>query len=73
MRQKRWLELLKDNDMSFQYNPSKENITVDAFSRLSKDGMALFREANKEFLKDVHHLARLNVRLSDSNKGGIPM
>jgi hypothetical protein len=32
MRQRRWLELIKDYDLSSQYHPSKANIVADALS-----------------------------------------
>src|SRR4051795_4813926 len=32
MRQRRWLELIKDYDLSLQYHPGKANIVVDALS-----------------------------------------
>ncbi|KAL0552057.1 hypothetical protein IC582_011150 [Cucumis melo] len=33
MRQKRWLELMKDYDCEIQYHPGKANVVVDALSR----------------------------------------
>ena len=33
MRQRRWLELIKDYDLSLQYHPGKANVVVDALSR----------------------------------------
>ncbi|GKC22045.1 putative reverse transcriptase domain-containing protein, partial [Tanacetum coccineum] len=33
MRQRRWLELLKDYDANIQYHPSKANVVADALSR----------------------------------------
>jgi hypothetical protein len=33
MRQRRWLELTKDYDMSLQYHPGKANVVADALSR----------------------------------------
>ncbi|XP_075499204.1 uncharacterized protein LOC142537585 [Primulina tabacum] len=33
MRQRRWLELMKDYDYDIGYHPGKSNIVVDAFSR----------------------------------------
>nr|GEY81436.1 putative reverse transcriptase domain-containing protein [Tanacetum cinerariifolium] len=33
MRQRRWLELLADNDCKIQYNPRKANVIADALSR----------------------------------------
>ncbi|WMV45356.1 hypothetical protein MTR67_038741, partial [Solanum verrucosum] len=35
LRQRRWLELLTDYDMSILYHPGKANVVVDALSRLS--------------------------------------
>ena len=33
MRQIRWLELIKDYDLSLQYHPGKANVVADALSR----------------------------------------
>jgi hypothetical protein len=33
LRQRRWLELIKDYDLEIQYHPGKENIVADALSR----------------------------------------
>jgi hypothetical protein len=35
MRQRRWLELIKDYDMSLQYHLGKANVVADALSRKS--------------------------------------
>nr|GFC41925.1 retrotransposon protein, putative, Ty3-gypsy subclass [Tanacetum cinerariifolium] len=37
MRQRHWLELLKDYDTNIQYHPAKANVVADALSR--KSGM----------------------------------
>ncbi|KAK1627778.1 hypothetical protein QYE76_002093 [Lolium multiflorum] len=34
MRQRRWLELIKDYDMDIHYHPGKANVVADALSRL---------------------------------------
>ncbi|WVZ97579.1 hypothetical protein U9M48_043105 [Paspalum notatum var. saurae] len=41
MRQRRWLELIKDYDMEIHYHPSKANVVADTLSRKSYDNMAL--------------------------------
>ena len=35
MRQRRWLELIKDYNLNVQYHPGKANVVVDALSRKS--------------------------------------
>ena len=60
---RRWLEFLKDYDMSVHYHPGKENVVADALSRLSMGSVTHVEEERKEIVKDVHRLARLGVRL----------
>jgi hypothetical protein len=33
LRQRRWLELIKDYDLNIHYHPSKANVVGDALSR----------------------------------------
>jgi hypothetical protein len=33
LRQRRWLELIKDYDLEIHYHPSKANLVADALSR----------------------------------------
>ncbi|WMV33403.1 hypothetical protein MTR67_026788, partial [Solanum verrucosum] len=61
LRQRRWLELLKDYDMIVLYHPGKANVVVDALSRLSMSSVTHIEEENKELDRDVHRLARLGV------------
>ena len=35
MRQRRWLELIKDYDLEIHYHPGKANVVTDALSRKS--------------------------------------
>ena len=40
IHQRRWLELLKDYDMSVLYHPGKANVVADALSRVSMGNVA---------------------------------
>ncbi|KAH0658081.1 hypothetical protein KY289_026829 [Solanum tuberosum] len=51
LRQRRWLELLKDYDMSILYHPGKANVVVDALSRLSMGSTAHVKEEKRELAK----------------------
>ena len=35
MRQRRWMEYLKDNDFTLYYHPGKANVVADALNRKS--------------------------------------
>ena len=41
MRQRRWLELVKDYDVEILYHPGKANVVPDALSRKSAHTFAL--------------------------------
>ncbi|KAH0698841.1 hypothetical protein KY284_013056 [Solanum tuberosum] len=71
LRQRRWLEFLKDYDMSVHYHPGKVNVVADALSRLSMGSVAHVEEERKELAKDVHRVARLGVRLMSISDGGV--
>ena len=60
LRQRRWLEFLKEYDMSVHYHPGKANVVADALSRLSMGSIAHVKEEMKELAKDVHRLAHLD-------------
>ncbi|XP_070033105.1 uncharacterized protein [Nicotiana tomentosiformis] len=41
LRQRRWLELLKDDDITILYHPGKANVVVDALSRKAASMVSL--------------------------------
>jgi len=57
LRQRRWLELLKDYIMSVLYHPGKANVVVNALSRFSIGSVAHVEDEKKELVRDVHRLA----------------
>ena len=71
LRQRRWLEFLKDYDMSVHYHLGKENVVEDALSRLYMGSVAHVEEKIKELVKDFHRLARLGVRLMSISDSGV--
>jgi polyhydroxyalkanoate synthesis regulator phasin len=72
MRQRRWLELIKDYDMNLQYHPGKANVVADALSRkvyangitvgeLPKDLCEQFKDLRFELVPEGY-LAAMEVK-----------
>jgi hypothetical protein len=61
LRQRRWLELIKDYDIEIHYHPRKANVVADALSQKP------FGEKETNFLEDwKKELAQLNACLGDN-------
>ena len=56
LRQRRWLELLKDYDCSILYHPSKINVVAGALSRKSADSLAHISTERRPIIKELHDL-----------------
>ena len=69
LKQKIWLELLKDYDISVIYHPGKANVVAEALSRMTMGSLSHVEQEKKELVKDVHRLDRLGVQLEDSPNG----
>jgi len=56
MRQRRWLELLKDYDMEIKYHPEKANMVADVLSRKSMGSVACLVTQEKRLLRELDAL-----------------
>ena len=61
LRQRRWLELLKDYDVDILYHLGKANVVADALSRRSMGSLAHIDTDKRVMTKKVHRLASLGV------------
>ena len=60
LRQRRWLELIKDYDMKSHYHPGKANVVADALSRKSYVNTLVSEGLPKELVEDLREL-RLEI------------
>ena len=59
LQQRRWLELLKDYNMSVLYHPGKANKVADALSPMTMGIVSHVKEDNKVLVKYVHTVSQL--------------
>ena len=60
LRQRRWLELIKDYDMKLHYHPGKANVVADALRRNSYAKTLVSTGLPKELAEDLREL-RLEI------------
>ena len=60
LRQRRWLELIKDHDMKLHYHPGKANVVADALSRKSYVNTLVNGGLPRELVEDLREL-RLEI------------
>ena len=65
MRQRRWLELIKDYDLSIQYHLRKANVVADALSRKSYCHSIRGWQVKPKLLEE---LQRLNLHIVDKGQ-----
>jgi hypothetical protein len=56
MRQRRWLELIKDYDLGINYHPSKANVVADTLSRRKYCKATFARMMQPELRKEIKYL-----------------
>ena len=60
VRQRRWIELLKDYDCTIEYHPGKANIVADALSRKASSSVAQLQMTP---MTELLALRSMNVKL----------
>ena len=55
MRQRRWMEFLKDYDFTLHYHPGKENVVADALSQKSQGALASITSREWRMLETMGH------------------
>jgi hypothetical protein len=53
MRQRRWLELIKDYDCEINYHPDKANVVTDSLRRKSTVELAALRISQPRLIKEL--------------------
>ena len=69
MRQRRWIELLKDYDCTIEYHPGKANVVVDALSR--KVPAHKNSSFQPDLMKDIVALRGMNVTIEKETEEGL--
>ena len=68
MRQRRWIELLKDYDCTIEYHPGKANVVADALSRKVSGSLAHLRV---NYMSNLISLRSLNVDMQIDHRGAL--
>jgi hypothetical protein len=66
LRQRRWLELIKDYDLDIQYHTGKANLVADALSRKGQASMALASQLPDKLMKEFE---KLNLGMAAHTEG----
>jgi transposase InsO family protein len=66
LRQRRWLELIKDYDLEIHYHPGKANLVVDALSKKEHVHSAIVAQLLDEIVEDFR---RLNLGIVARTEG----
>ncbi|KAH9801818.1 Endonuclease [Citrus sinensis] len=68
LRQRRWIELIKDYDCTIDYHPGKANVVADALSRKSSSSIAHLRVKYMPLLIELRYLG---IELNAENYGAL--
>jgi hypothetical protein len=56
LRQRRWLELIKDYDLGINYHPRKSNVVADALSRKNYCNATFTKRIQPELHREIRYL-----------------
>jgi hypothetical protein len=65
LRQRRWLELIKDYDLGITYHPRKANVVANALSRKKYCNATFARRMQPESRREIKYL---NLRMMNQSK-----
>ncbi|WRX27653.1 Reverse transcriptase domain - like 10 [Theobroma cacao] len=68
LRQRRWLELIKDYDLVIDYHPGKVNVVADALSRKSSSSLATLQSC---YFPALLEMKSLRVQLRNGEDGSL--
>ena len=71
MRQRRWLELLKNYDCDILYHPGKANVVADALSRKSSGSLAHISVEKRPLIQELHKLVNQGLMMKISRSRGL--
>ena len=71
MRQRRWLELLKDYDCDILYHPGKANVVADALSRKSSGSLAHISVQKRPLIQELHQLVDQGLMMKIRRSEGL--
>ena len=68
LRQRRWVELIKDYDYTIEYHPDKANVVSDALSHKPTATLASIKTVQLPLVKELKHL---NAELTVNHSGAL--
>lgn len=71
LRQRKWMELLKDYDCTILYHLRKANVVVDALSRKSIGSLAHIALVRMPLIKELHKLEESEVQFEIIETGSL--
>ena len=69
LRQRRWMEFMKDYDCKILYHPGKANVVADALSRKSMGSLGHIAVLRRPLIKEIHELQRSGIEFGISETG----